>query len=190
MTADEIYAELSAHMIRGMMIHEHLANYYDFLGLEGYKRCHEYHYLQESCNHRGLNRYFINHHNKLIPYTDIDNPDIIPNAWYNHVRQDVDSNTKKNGVRTGLTKWVDWERETKDLYQRMYKELLDIDEVASAMKVKELICDVDCELKKAERYQLNKEATGYDISDIINEQKSKHKKYDQKMRECLKVKIC
>ena len=35
MTVEEIYAELSAHMIKGIMMHEQLANYYDFLGLEG-----------------------------------------------------------------------------------------------------------------------------------------------------------
>lgn len=190
MTLDEIYAELSAHMIKGMMIHEQLANYYDFLGLKGYKRCHEYHYLQETCAHRGLNRYYLNHHNRLIPERTIENPNIIPQAWYNRTRQDADSGTKKNAVRVGLTKWVEWERETKKLYERMYKELMEIDEVASAMKIKELICDVDHELKMAERYWLNKEAIGYDIEAIIGEQKAKHRKYDQKMRKCLGVKIC
>ena len=189
MTVDEIYAELSAHMIKGIMMHEQLANYYDFLGLEGYKRCHEYHYLDETCAYRGLCRYFINHHNKLIPYRDVDDPKVIPDSWFVHVRQDVDANTKKNAVRTGLSTWVNWEKETKQLYERMYKELLDIDEVASAMKIKELICNVDCELKKAERYYLNKEAIGYDIGHIIEEQRYKHDKYNRKMRK-LGVKIC
>ena len=67
MTIEEIYGRISKHMILGMMIHDQLANYYDFLGLKGYKRCHEYHFLSETCAYRGLNRYFINHHNKLIP---------------------------------------------------------------------------------------------------------------------------
>ena len=190
MTVEEIYAELSQHMIQGIMMHEQLANYYDFLGLKGYKRCHEYHYIAETCAHRGLNRYFINHHNKLIPYRDVENPDVMPNTWYNHVRSDVDANTKKNAVRIGLTKWVDWERDTKKLYEHMYKELMEIDEVASAIKVKELICDVDCELKKAERYWLDKEAIGYDMPTIISEQKSKHNKYKRKMRKEYRVRIC
>ena len=46
MTIKEIYAQIAEHMIKGMMIHEQLANYYDFLGLKGYKRCHEYHYMK------------------------------------------------------------------------------------------------------------------------------------------------
>lgn len=189
MTVDEVYSEIAAHMIKGMMIHEQLANYYDFLGLEGYKRCHEYHYLNETCAYRGLCRYFINHHNKLIPYKEIDNPNVIPSNWYNHVRNDVDTGTKKNAVKAGLTKWIEWERETKTLYENMYGELTDINEVASAFKIKELICDVDNELKKAERYLLNKEAVGYDITVIIGEQKRKHNKYDRKMRD-IGIKIC
>ena len=190
MTIEEIYRELSNHMIKGIMMHEQLTNYYDFLGLDGYKRCHEYHYISEICAYRGLCRYFTNHHDKLIPYSEVDNPEIIPESWYNYTRQDVDATTKKNAVRNGLTKWVDWEKETKQLYEQMYKELIDIDEVASACKIKELIMDVDKELKKAKRYALNKSATNYDLIDIISEQRKKHNKYKRKMQEEIHVKIC
>jgi hypothetical protein len=155
-TVDEIYARIAQHQIKGIMLHEQFANYYDFLGLKGYKRCHEYHYLDETCAYRGLCRYFINHHNKLIPQLPVEDPKIIPDSWYRYTRQDVDTTTKKNAVKNGLIIWVDWEKDTKKLYEQMYKELIAIDEVASAMKIKQLICDVDCELKKAERYQLEK----------------------------------
>ena len=190
MTLEEIYAEISAHMIKGIMMHAQMADYYDFLGLNGYKRCHEYHYLMESCEMRGLHRYFLNHHNKLIPERVIEDPKIIPDNWYNYKRQDVGISTKQTGVKNGLTKWVEWEKETKKLYERMYKELLNINEVASAFKIKELICCVDKELKKAERYLLNKEAIEYNIRDIIDEQKAKHDKYKHKLEKDIRVKIC
>ena len=35
MTVEQIYSELAAHKIKGMMMHENLANYYDFLSLRG-----------------------------------------------------------------------------------------------------------------------------------------------------------
>lgn len=189
MELKEIYSKIASHMIKGMMVHEQLANYYDFLGLKGYKRCHEYHFLCETLSYRSVCRYFINHHDMLIPEERIEDPDIIPESWYNHSRGDVDTSTKKSAVKSGLTKWVEWERETKKLYEQMYKELMELNEVASACKVKHLIMDVDCELKKAERYWLNKEATGYDLVSIIEEQKSKHKKYEKKMRK-LGVDLC
>lgn len=190
MDIKEIYTQIAEHMIKGMMIHDQLANYYDFLGLKGYKRCHEYHFLKETCAYRGVCRYFINHHNMLIPETRFESPEVIPESWYNHERHDVDSATKKSAVKTGLTKWLEWETDTKRFYEQMYKEALEADEVASAMKIKCLVKDVDCELKDVERYYLNKEATNYDLGGIIAEQSRKHHKYQHKMEKELKVKIC
>ena len=190
MELKEIYSKISEHMINGMMLHDQMANYYDFLGLKGYKRCHEYHFMKETLGYRSLNRYFINHHNMLIPGAKFDNENVIPESWYEHIRSDVDMATKKNAVRSGLTKWVEWERETKKLYQQMYQELMAINEVASACKIKEFICDVDMELKKAERYWLNKEAAGWDMTMIIEEQDRKHKKYQKKCEKELRIEIC
>ena len=190
MTVDEIFKDLSKHMIKGLMVHEQMANYYDFLGLGGYKRCHEYHYMKETCSYRSLCRYYINHFNKLIPDSEIENPKIIPDSWYNYTRQDVDPSTKKNAVKNGLVTWYEWERDTKILYEKMYKELMNIGEVAAASKVHCFLMDTDDELKKVERYMLDKMATNYDINGIIAEQKNKHTKYKKKMERELKVSIC
>ena len=182
MTCEEIFTKLSEHMIKGLMVHEHLATYYDFLGLPGYRDCHEYHFLKESCAYRKLCRYYVNHYNKLIPETRFDEPDIIPEGWYSHKRQDVDQTTKKNAVKSGLVKWVDWETQTKKLYQEMYQELLDNGSVASAEFLCEYIADVDCELQDAYMYWLSKEAMNYDMSVIIEEQAQKVEKYESRMR--------
>lgn len=179
MELKEVYSKLSAHMVKGMMVHDQLANYYDFLGLKGYKKCHEYHFFKETCGYKKLCKYFINHHNMLVPEEQIDDPDIIPENWYKHIRADVDMATKRSAIKTGLEKWISWEKETKKLYEQMYQELMNIGEIASAFKVKEYVCDVDTELKKAERYWLSKEATNYDMSEIIAEQNSKHDKYEK-----------
>ena len=181
MTVEEIFSELSAHMIKGIMNHEEFANYYDFLGLKGYKKCHEYHFYDEMNNYRKLVKYYINHYSKLIPFVPIEQPDIIPSSWYSHIREDVDPTTKKNAVKTGLTAWVNWEKATKRVYQQMYSELFDLGEIAASNLLLDYIEDVDCELKKAEHYMLDKQAINYDINDIINEQKAKHEKYKKKL---------
>ena len=182
MAVEDIFSRLANHMIKGLMTHEELANYYDFLGLGGYKRCHEYQFYAESKSYRRICKYFINHYNKLIPEMYVETPSIIPDNWYRYTRQDVDTNTKRNAVRNGLSLWISWERDTKQFYQSIYRELMDTEEVASACVVAELIEDVDCELKKAERYQLNKEAIDYNIEGIIAEQNELHNKYKCKMK--------
>ena len=189
MSVEEIFTALSSHMTKGVMFHEQMADYYDFLNLHGYKRCHEYHYFSQSCAYRGVCRYFINHHNRLIPEMPVDSSSIIPQSWFNYARQDVDMETKRNAVKNGLQLWVNWERQTKQLYESMYKQAFNMNQIASACKIKELIKDVDQELKKAERYHLNKMAINYDMTQIIAEQKSKHDKYKKKEQE-IGVKIC
>ena len=190
MTVEEIFKDLASHMIQGMMVHEHLANYYDFLGLEGYRECHEYHFMQETCAYRKLCRYYMAHYNKLIPDSRIDTPDVIPGSWYNYSRQDVDANTKKNAVKSGLTKWVDWETETKELYENMYQELFDLGEVSAATFLSCFIGDVDHELSKAEGYLLDKQFTNFDADTIVAEQKKKHAKYHEKLEERYRGYVC
>lgn len=177
MTVEQIFQEIISHAVKGLMFHEQLANYYDFLGLSGYKKCHEYHYYKESCEYRKLYHFYISTYNKLLPETRFDNPDIIPSNWIGYTRQMVDPKTKRNAVQEGLNKWVNWETDTKVMLEKMYKELIAIDEVYAATKISEMICDVAKELKIAEQYQLNKIGNEYDIISIIEEQKILHKKY-------------
>jgi hypothetical protein len=147
MTVEEIFKNISSHTIKGVMVHEQMSDYYDFLNLHGYKRMHEYHMHCEMKSMRKLHRYFLNHFNRLIEEDVIENPDIIPSSWYRYTRQEVDVNTKRNAVKSGIEKWVAWEEETKDLYEKMYNELLSLGEVAAAKKISCFIHDVDCELK-------------------------------------------
>ena len=181
MTIEEIFSKLSAHTIRGMMIHEGMANYYDFLGLHGYKRCHEYHYLSETILNRKVQRFFINKYNKLIPDSEIDSSSVIPDSWYKVSRQAVDKSTKRAAVESGFDMWVKWEHDTCKLYSQMCMELEAKGEIAAAELLRELINDNGREIKKAERMQLKLESTDYDMTYIVESQHELHKKYKRKV---------
>lgn len=181
MDVSEIYTKLSAHMIEGIMFHEKMANYYDFLCLRGYKRAHEYHMAKESKAFRKLNRYYINHFDRLIEETAVPEPDVIPASWYRYTRHDVDMNTKRQAVKNGIEKWVAWEEETKELYQEMYLELMDKRYVAAAEELACCIRAVDEELKHAYRKHIYLESVDYSMESIYFEQTELHDKYKCKM---------
>ena len=181
MTVDEIFRDLSAHMVKGVMLHDQMADYYDFLNLHGYKRCHEYHGKCEMRSYRKLHRYYINHYNKLIEDTNVASPDAIPASWYRYSRQEVDTATKRSAVKAGIEKWVSWERETKEKYEKAYADLMEIGEVASAKRMSCLICDVDRELKWAERKHINLLTADYDIGYILGEQDHLHDWYKARL---------
>ena len=182
MTVDEIFSELSAHMVKGLMIHDQMADYYDFLSLRGYKKAHEYHYKREMCYYRKLHRYYINHFGKLIAEKQIENPESIPSSWYRYSRGEVDANTKRTAVKNGIERWVAWEKETKSLYQMAYRELMAAKEEAAALFLQECVQAVDCELKWAERKEIELSSVDYSLAFIIGEQKHIHDKYKGKMK--------
>ena len=180
MTEKEVFTELRATMVEGMMIHEQLANYYDFLGMKGYKRLHEYQFVEESMMLRKLSRYYINHLNALIPDKQVEDPKAIPDDWYMHIRDDVTPDVKKSAVKTAMTKWVNWEKKVKALMESAHKDLI-MEGKASAMKIKKFLKDVDKEMKCAHRMMLELQAVDFDMIYIIDSQQHIHDKYKEKM---------
>lgn len=161
-----------------------------FFVLEPYRLCHEYHFAAEISTFRQVNRYYINHCNALIPDISADQPNVIPDGWYKHYRQDVDISTKKSAVKDAVKMWVDWEKSSKECYEEIYKEFLDNNEIASANLVMDIIKDVDKELKKAQRHHLTLVALNYDMDSIIDMQDKYHKKYKKKMKKDIHIDIC
>lgn len=189
MTTNEVFATIAAHQIEGIMFHNNMADYYDFLGLCGFKRVHEYHFLREAAEMRGIHRYFINHFNALLEDKNVPAKSNIPEAWHEYKRQEVDATAKRNAIQSCIEKWTEWECATKTLYEKMYCELCDINEIAAAMKIKELICDVDYELKCADRLHIELKSVGYDMSYVFLMQDSLHEEYREKTKK-IGVDIC
>ena len=171
MTAEEIFSKISVTMIEGLMFHAQMAEYYMFLGLPGYSKCHKEHYLEESCSFSKINCYYIKKFNKLLPEARAEDPEAIPAGWRKYSRTDVDMNTKRNAVKSGIEKWVAWESKVLKIYEQMYQEAIEIGEIAAACEIKKLIKDVAHELEKAQQYHLNRRSTDYDMSYIVEEQK-------------------
>lgn len=68
-------------------------------------------------------------------------------------------------------------------YEKMYKELIDMEEFAAATKIQHLLEDVEEELQTAEQYQLNKLSVNYDMTIVLEEQKSLHKQFKEMCKE-------
>lgn len=183
MTIEEIFSDLSKHMIEGLMAHSQLSDYFGFLGLEGYQASHKYHYFEENANYRRLSEYYLSHYNKIIFEKKTDNPSLIPESWYQYSKQDVNAQTRKNAIQTGFEKWIEWEKKTKELYGKYCYELISMKEVAAAEELKYYLMDVNKELSTAQQKYLALVANNFNISDILNEQDELLKTYKNKLKE-------
>lgn len=188
MSVEEIFKTLCERVLNGLMLHEQLSNYYDFLSLKGYKRCHEYHYMCETLMHRKLWRFYINHYGKLIPQNENTFNSVIPSNWYRYNRSEVDGSTKRKAVENAFSEWLRWENDTKAFYTERIKELESMGEFTAAEFVKEMLNSVEKEIKSAKRKQVELNTLDYAISYIISEQQGIHDKYKSKI-EKIKIKL-
>lgn len=185
-SVEAIFSEINARMIAALMFHDQMADYFDFLGMKGYKRLHEYQYFAESLERKKLNQYYINHHNKLIPDTYSGQVSIIPENWQSANRISVGKSTKQKGIEDGFNQYHEWESETKNLYEHYSSRLREMGAVADAIMVEKLVEDVDKELKKLERIIVDLISSGYDMVYITESQQEIHNKYKAKMCEIFK----
>lgn len=173
METTEIFSQLASHMVKGLMVHEQLANYYDFLSLDGYRREHEKQFIEESKHYRELCHFYASHYNKLITMSQVEDPKLIPESWFKYTRFDVDSNTKKNGVENGFKEWKNWELKTLELLQNSYRELFNLNEIAACLYIRKMIDEVESELQNVYSAIFQLESTGYDLVYISEMQNSK-----------------
>ena len=182
-TVEEIYNEINFRQIAALMFHRQMSDYFDFLGLRGYKRLHEYQYLCESRENLRVSRYYINHHGKLLSDSFSGEVKMIPAAWLTANRISVGKATKQKAVEDGFNTYHSWEAETKAVYEKYAARLREAGHEADAIFVDYLVEDVDKELKNVERIIIELISTGYDMVYIVESQKEIHDKYKRMAKE-------
>lgn len=176
----DVYSAINVRQITALMFHDEMADFFDFLGLRGFKRMHEYQYFVESAEHRALRRYYLNHHEKILPDEEVDPISVIPDDWCKYSRMDVTPAVRKQAVQRALEQYRAWECETKEMYERCAYYLFSWQKIADFNKVNDLIRDVDCELKYLTRLCLELKAVDYDPMYIASIQDHYHDKYKKK----------
>ncbi|RHF82031.1 hypothetical protein [Coprococcus comes] len=181
-TPEEIFLEINNRFIGAIMMHGQFADYFDFLGLRGYKNLHEYQHLAESIERRKVCRYYINHHNALIKEDFSGEVNIIPDAWYTAKRLSVGKSTKQKAVEDGFLEYHNWESDTKFVYEKYAQKLRETGSVADAIFVEKLVEDVSAELKTVERMISDLISVGYDMVYITEIQPEIQEKYNKKLK--------
>lgn len=181
--ASGIYRQLDDRMHEAICFHSQLADYFCFLGLQGFKRMAEYQYMKECAALRKMHRRYIDMHHMILPMSECDTPDIIPGDWHRYTTHDIDDTVIPKFVRMALKQYYEWEHETKELYQELSRKLMDLGLVADHEYIKELLVDVEKECKKAMHLYESLNGTGYDVNAIHQMQDKYHEKYKKKYEE-------
>lgn len=105
---------------------------------------------------------------------------------------EVSESIKQKVVKDSFETYRDWECNTKDAYSVYSKALYDMDRVADAAFVEDLVKDVDVdeELKQLDRIYIMLIGTNYDMAYISVRQDSLHEEYKKKLKEGTHIDIC
>lgn len=185
---EDIYSILDERMCLALCFHEQLADYFCFLGLQGFKRMCEYQYMTECAEKRKLHKRYIDMHHRIIPVQDGTTragmkPNIIPKEWERYTTHDVDDSIMPKYVRMALKEYYEWESETKDIYHELCSRLMQLNLYTDYDFVKELAADAEKEIKKITHLMESLSGTGYDVTAIHSMQDKYHEKYKNKYNE-------
>lgn len=161
-------------------MHEQLADYFCFLGLQGFKRKLEYQYMNEVAGKRKLHHKYINLHHKIIPMKQVEVLHIIPSDWSRYTTNDVNDNVLPKFVRSAMQQYKDWEEQTKQLYEELWQQCTNYGMTADADYISKLVKNVTKEIKEINRMCEQLNGTGYDSVSIHSMQDKYHKKYKSK----------
>ena len=186
MPFEEICKLVAQRLLQGCMNHEQFANYYDFLGLEGYSIFHEYHFFEQMHGYRQFVTYYIDHQDRLIQDfspNSLTSFNIIPDNWFGYTRDDMDTNTRRNAVKSGLEKYIHWEKDTKKFLEDMYTQAIQQGFIGISIQIKKYIKSVEDQIKHANKTYLEIKSTEYDMPTIVAKQDYLIKKYSKKLRQ-------
>lgn len=176
----EIFETVSRHQIEGMMLHDQLADAFEYLALPGFAMMHEYRFAEESKAMRKLHAYYIRRHHAIIPEGHPAAVDLLK-SWRGADWQQA-MGMRRKGAHELFQHWVEWEKATKVLYQQIVTELRGHGEVAAAHEVMDLVEDVDAELAYAEDMHMRLDSIAYDMPTVEQMQEGLEEEYRDKLR--------
>lgn len=99
-----LYSELINRMKQGVEMHEQLADYYAFLNLPGYQKCHEYQMLCELLTYRKAKDMYMKEYNQLVQPTHMVSGMLsnMANNANNNQQNQMNSTNMSNGM-TSMT---------------------------------------------------------------------------------------
>lgn len=176
MQIEDIYGMILKRQIEGIMFHDEMAQYYAFIGLNGYKHFHKEQAKGEMNGYRRMWCFYIDQYGRLPAGQQAKDPEAIPALWRSFNSNEVTASMKKDAVKEGIEKYIEWETETIRVYEQAYTELWDMGDYVGCEKLKQNLLETDCELSAAKHRQLLLNAVDYDMPFIIREQE---KLYDK-----------
>lgn len=179
----ELFQCISDIQLSAVMFHGQMMEYFQFIGLHGFKRFHEYRMKKELCERVKLRSYFLKHYGELLceDGRTAERREVIPDDWKRYRSKDVTKTIVRQATQKAIKEYIEWESYAKEQYEEYAKELLELDCINDYEYVACLIRDTAYELQKAEKMSVKLNGVDYDMLYIQDIQKEMHDRCKKKM---------
>ena len=155
------------------MTHTQLTELFNFIDLETDAKRQKNQLHEETDGLLKLEKYAVQHHHILITSDDPPQVDILNLSMLKQSNDKLTPDDKVYLIQYAMKEWIEWEKESKIIYEDSYRNLVDMSEIAAADFVLQYVRDVDKELRDAELLYRVRDAIDWDLATIYDEQARK-----------------
>ena len=170
MTTHNVFTKLANRMVGAMMIHTQLTELFNFIDLKSDAKRQKKQLHEESDGLLKLEKYVAQHHHMLITSNNPPQVDILNIGILKQHNDELSPDNKIYLIQYAMKEWIEWEKESKIMYEDAYRNLVDMSEIATADFVLQYVRDVDKELRDAELLYRVRDAIDWDLATIYDKQ--------------------
>lgn len=115
-TDELLFKTVLNHQMKGIIFHNDMMSLYEFCSLHKYSHKHKMRVKEEMCNFIKTQRYYINNYCKMPKIDGSSNVSVIPSQAYSSNTKEVSYDYRCKMLKESLSKWLDWEKDTMELY--------------------------------------------------------------------------
>lgn len=157
-------------MVGAMMTHTQLTELFNFIDLETDAKRQKNQLHEETDGLLKLEKYAAQHHHILITSDDPPQVDILNLSMLKQPNDKLSPDDKVYLIQYAMKEWIEWEKESKIIYEDAYRSLVEISEIAAADFVLRYVRNVDKELRDAELLYRVRDAIDWDLPTIYDNQ--------------------
>lgn len=170
MTTHNIFTKLANRMVGAMMVHTQLTELFNFIDLKSDAKRQKKQLHEETDGLLKIEKYAAQHHHILTTSNNPPQVDILNLSMLKQQNDELSPDNKIYLIQYAIKEWIEWERESKIIYEDAYRNLVDMSEIAAADFVLQYVRDVDKELRDAELLYRVRDAIDWDLATIYDEQ--------------------
>lgn len=170
MATHNIFTKLANRMVGAMMVHTQLTELFNFIDLKSDAKRQKKQLHEETDGLLKLEKYAAQHHHILITSNNPPQVDILNLSMLKQPNDKLSPDNKIYLIQYALKEWIEWERESKIIYEDAYHNLVDMSEIAAGDFVLQYVRDVDKELRDAELLYRVRYAIDWDLATIYDKQ--------------------